>query len=78
MLTFLFYVLLLHIDKQKRRYVMEHEFYTIKEVAEKLRMKVSWVDKKARDGKINVVRMGTKNRLVKREEMERLLKDGVE
>ncbi len=50
--------------------------YTLQEVADEIRMKWSWVDKKVRTGKIAVVKMGG-TRLINEDELERIKTEGV-
>lgn len=56
---------------------MEKELYTLKEVAEILRMKWSWVTRMVKEGKIKTVPMGGKSRLVSKKELNNLIKNGV-
>ena len=50
--------------------------YTLQEVADKVRMSVFWVREKIHEGKIKPVKMG-RNYFVSKEEVERILKEGV-
>jgi len=54
----------------------EKALYTVGEIAAKLGMSWSWTDGKLREGKIEFIRMGGE-RKIKREELARILRDGV-
>ena len=51
--------------------------YTLKETAEKIRMSIFWVREKIHEDKIKSVKMG-RNYFVSEEEIERILKEGIE
>lgn len=49
---------------------------TIEELANKINMSVSWVDKRIREGKISAVWFGGK-RMISQEEFDRVQREGV-
>lgn len=52
------------------------EFYTLEEVARLLGMSWSWIDKKIREQKIEVIWLGGSRKIPKRE-VDRIKRDGV-